>query len=74
MALGYEISKIIIKNKDLTQRIINILDKAINLESALLEKMIQDPEKETVESKSKIVEKLKDGINEGLKRNNDIPF
>lgn len=65
--LGYELSKIIFQNKKLTNRILNILDKAITLKSSLAEKMIQDSEIETVESKIENLKILREGIVEGVK-------
>jgi len=64
--LGYELSKIIFKNKQLTERVLNILDNAIELKSGLTKKMIQNSEEETVESKIKKLSMLKLGIQEGL--------
>ncbi len=68
--LGYEISKIIHENKKLINRTLNILTRAINLDSKLAQQMIQDAEKETIESKSKILKTLKEGIQEGLNKYN----
>lgn len=68
--LGYEISKIIHENKKLINRTLSILTRAINLDSKLAQQMIQDAEKETIESKSKILKTLKEGIQEGLNKYN----
>ncbi len=64
--LGYEISKIISGNSDLTDRILNILNKAINLDSNLAQRMIQDTEHETIKTKTDILTTLKRGIEDGL--------
>ncbi|WMX14959.1 hypothetical protein [Aureispira sp. CCB-E] len=66
--LGYEISKIIHGNSDLTTRILHILDKAINLDSELAQQMIQDTENETIETKTDVLTILKRGIEDGLKK------
>lgn len=66
--LGYEISKLIHKNEQLTHRLLSILDKAIDLDSNLAQQMIQDAETETIESKTNTLKKLKEGIQEGLKK------
>jgi hypothetical protein len=66
--LGYEISKLIHENEQLTHRLLNILDKAIDLSSHLAQQMIQDAETETIESKTNTLKKLKEGIQEGLKK------
>ena len=62
--LGYEMSKIIIQNEKLTQRILDILSASIALETRLAEQMIQDAVKETLESKVNILQLLKVGIEE----------
>lgn len=64
--LGYEISKIILKNEKLTKRVLDILDRAIKLESRLAEKMIQNAEIETIELNTRKLSILKKGIEEGL--------
>jgi len=64
--LGYELSKIIFNNRKLIGRIFNIIEKAIKLESELAKKMIQDSEVETVESKTKNLSVLREGIQEGI--------
>jgi predicted nucleotidyltransferase len=66
--LGYEISKIIHENEKLTNRILSILDKAIDLDSILAQQMIQNAETETIKSKTEILKTLKEGIQEGLKK------
>lgn len=66
--LGYEISKITHKNEQLTDRILDILNKSIDLESNLAEQMIQDTDKETIESKTNLLKILKEGIQEGLEK------
>ncbi len=64
--LGYEISKLMLRNKKLTNRILNILNRAIKSESPLAERMIQNAETETIESKTKKLNLLKRGIEEGI--------
>lgn len=66
--LGYEISKIIRNNDVLTSRILTILDKAMNLESDLAQRMIQNHDNETIEMKSNILNILRKGIEEGLEK------
>jgi predicted nucleotidyltransferase len=66
--LGYEISKIIFSNDTLIERVISILDKAINSESQLAEKMIQNPVEETVKSKQDMLVFLRNGIVSGLEK------
>lgn len=66
--LGYEVSKLISKNEKLTERILDIIDRAIKLESNLAQKMIQDAELETIESKIKSLKILKSGIEEGVNK------
>ncbi len=64
--LGHELSKIIFDNEHLTERVLNILTKAIGLKSELPKRMIQNSEEETVASKIKKLDMLKTGIEEGL--------
>ncbi|MGH1339079.1 MAG: hypothetical protein ACRBFS_23380 [Aureispira sp.] len=66
--LGYEVGKIISKNQRLTKRILTILQQAIQLESNLAERMIQDAVEETVENKCRLLTLLKDGITEQLSK------
>lgn len=68
--LGYEVSKLICKNEKLINRIINILTKAIDLNSNLAQQMIQNTEIDTIESKINTLKKLKEGIEEGFKKYN----
>jgi predicted nucleotidyltransferase len=67
--LGYEISKLIHENEQLTHRLLDILNRAIHSDSNLAQQMIQDAETETIESKTNTLKKLKEGIQEGLKKN-----
>lgn len=65
--LGHEISKIIKKNEQLTQRIKRIVTDGITGNSKLAEKMILDSSSETVADKQNSLSILLTGINEGLK-------
>lgn len=64
--LGYEISKLILQNTQLKNRLLNILDKAINLQSNLAEKMVQDSENETRKMKVNLIFLMKSGIIKGI--------
>lgn len=64
--LGYEISKLILQNTELKNRLLNILDKAINLQSNLAEKMVQDSENETRKMKVNLIFLMKSGIIKGI--------
>lgn len=66
--LGFEISKIIVANEALKNRVLNILNKALNLKSKLAELMIQDAEKETIKMKLGLLQSLQSGILQGIKR------
>lgn len=66
--LGYELSKLILENKALTDRVLSILDMAIKEESPLAQRMIQDAEIETVEQKIQNLKIMKEGIEEGLSK------
>ena len=63
--LGYELAKIIINNEKLIDRILNILDKAISLESNLAMNMVKNAY-ETVAMKIKNLKMLKIGIKDGV--------
>ncbi len=65
--LGYEISRIISESPDLVKRTIKILEKGIQLESKLAEKMIENSINETVASKRELLNFLKNGIMAGFK-------
>tara|TARA_Y100001956_G_scaffold64913_1_gene65666 strand:+ start:483 stop:1346 length:864 start_codon:yes stop_codon:yes gene_type:complete len=71
ITLGFEISNIIFNNKELIDRVNNILDKAINKDSNIAELMIQDHEKESVELMIDKLKLLKRGIDEGIIKNNE---
>lgn len=64
MGLGREMKKLTKSNKELEDRLLSIMDKAINEESRLLPLMIQNSEKETIEMKRKVFEWLKLGFTE----------
>lgn len=66
--LGYEISKIILHNTDLKDRLLSILDKAIKLDSSLAELMIIDAERDTRDMKIKQIKLLKNGILKGIQK------
>lgn len=55
-------NKIIEHNSMLKNRILNILDKALNYQSSFLKYMIEDSEKETIEMKAQILSYIKKGI------------
>jgi len=62
MVLGREMKKIIKDNQDLKGRISDILEKAIDGESGVLELMISDPRKETLEQKASILKCIRRGL------------
>ena len=62
IVLGREMKKLVSDNKALENRLVHIMDKAINEESALLTIMIQNSERETIAMKKNIIEKLKIGF------------
>jgi len=62
IVLGREMRKLVSNNKKLLDRLIKIMDKAINEESAMLTLMIQDSETETIAKKKSIIENLKIGF------------
>jgi predicted nucleotidyltransferase len=62
--LGYEIAKIIGIKPQLLERVLDILNRAINLQSNLAQQMIQDSTKETVEDKCNSLTLIKQGIEE----------
>lgn len=64
IVLGREMKKLVKENKKLEERLINIMDKAINEESPFLRLMINYPEKETIAMKRKIIKSLKEGFEE----------
>lgn len=66
--LGFELSKVISENTVLINRVLDILDRAINQKSSLAENMIQNTETETLEMKIESLKFLKEGIKEGLKK------
>lgn len=62
--LGYEIAKIIGINPQLLERVLDILERAINLQSNLAQQMIQNSTTETVEEKCNNLRLIKQGIEE----------
>jgi Trp operon repressor len=58
--------KLVYTNEELRNRLINIMDKAISEKSDLLTLMIQNAEKETVEDKRHILERLKFGFTDEI--------
>jgi hypothetical protein len=62
IVIGREMSIVIGNNETLKNRIINIIDKAINQGSGFLKHMIEDPENETLEMKEKMLKLIKQGI------------
>ncbi|AFM03561.1 hypothetical protein Fleli_1123 [Bernardetia litoralis DSM 6794] len=66
--LGYELTKISIKNDKLTKRIVNILDKAISKQSRLAINMIENSMKETEQEKITLLTYLKEGVEAGIKK------
>lgn len=62
IALGREMRTLVKGNNDLENRLIKIMDRAINEESPLLSLMIQNSETETIANKKSIMEKLKLGF------------
>lgn len=64
IVLGREMKKLINNNSDLEERIINIMDKAIDQKSHLLSLMIQNSVEESIADKKNLMEKLKLGFTE----------
>ncbi len=62
IVLGCEVSKLISQNKELLNRVLRILQDAINLTSSLAERMIIDNENETIEQKQNLLRLFKQGI------------
>lgn len=62
--LGREMKKITQYNVHLHQRLIKILNRAIDLESELARHLIQDSEKETLEEKQQILIQIQNGLTE----------
>ena len=62
IVIGCEIYKLIKDNDKLLKRVLEILDKGINLSSSLAERMITDSFKETVEGKQGLLRLLKRGL------------
>ncbi len=62
IVLGREIKRIIAANLQLKERIVKILDMALQRESNLLEQMINDPQSETLTMKANFLQKIKQGI------------
>ncbi len=58
--------KLVYTNEQLRNRLIHIMDKAISEKSDLLTLMIQNTEKETVEDKRHILERLKFGFTDKI--------
>lgn len=63
-ALGHEIAKTIGSNQQLLKRVLDILDRAINLQSSLAQQMIQHSNNETVEDKCNSLALIKQGMEE----------
>ncbi|MGK0314081.1 MAG: CII-binding regulator of phage lambda lysogenization HflD [Saprospiraceae bacterium] len=64
IVLGRLMNRIMESNAELTERIISILDKAIEGESDILEHMLTDNHIETLDEKAAILELIKQGITE----------
>lgn len=64
IALGREMSKLISDNEKLRGRIIEILNKAISLESGFISIMIRDPAIETINQKRHILRNILRGLTE----------
>ncbi len=64
IVLGRMMKKIIEKNKELTTRIIHIIDKALAYESDILEYMIIDRMTETLDEKATFLQLIKQGLTE----------
>jgi predicted nucleotidyltransferase len=62
IVLGRQIKKIVAANLSLRDRIIRIIDKAINQESHFLSHMIETADDETLQSKAQLLINLKKGI------------
>ncbi|MDA9563061.1 hypothetical protein N9R81_00130 [Flavobacteriales bacterium] len=62
IVLGREMKKIIEENESLLIRVRSILVKALNGESNLINLMIEDSEKETIEGQKRIVELVLEGL------------
>ncbi len=62
IVLGREMKKLLSNNKALENRIIEIIDKAIDQKNPFLTLMIQNSEVETIEEKKNILERLKQGL------------
>ncbi len=62
IVLGREMRAIIAKKTKLQNRIINILDKAINQKSTFMLHMIEDPVEETLTSKANLLRHIKQGL------------
>lgn len=62
IVLGREMNNIISENDELKSRIIQILDKAINRKSAILELMITNNLTETLDEKAIILTRIKQGL------------
>lgn len=66
IVLGREMKKLVTDNRELENRLIKIMDKAITEESPMLTLMIQNVETETIEKKRSIIKKLKLGFTENV--------
>lgn len=64
IVLGREMNKIISENEKLKSRIIQILEKAINRQSAILELMITNNLTETQDEKAIILKQIKQSLEE----------
>jgi len=62
IVLGREMKKLMAGNKMLEERLIKIMDQAINEKSPFLSLMIDNSETETIENKKKIIRHLKMGF------------
>lgn len=64
IVLGREMKEIVGDNNGLKKRILNIIDKALKGETNFLKHMIENPQEETMEQKSRILEYIRRGFSE----------
>lgn len=62
IVLGNEVGKLVCQNQALLDRVLKILQKGIDLNSALAERMIMDSKHETVSQKQDVLRLLKKGL------------
>jgi len=67
MVLGREMSRIISGHKQLYNRVVDILTRAIHLKSGFIPLMVKDPEKETINQKSLLLRNILTGLEKAHK-------